>query len=153
MKNIYAIAFFPAIAAIGIQFLSCASIEHRQAAKKCRFELTNIEIEDFSLSDMTLALQVNVTNPDRQEAVIDRMDLDLFIENKKTVNVVFDGVTVPPGETKTMNALMAVPYSIMGLSLVNTAQSNGRIQYRLAGTAYMKTLLGVIKLPVTITKN
>ncbi|MBN2160195.1 MAG: LEA type 2 family protein [Spirochaetes bacterium] len=153
MKNTYAYALLPVIIAIGIAFVSCSAIEQRRAAQHCRFEIADIEVAKFSLSDMSLSLQLKVANPGTKVAVIDKMDLYLYIEDRKTVNVIFSGVSVPPGATKTMNALLSVPYSAMGMSLANIAKSNGAIRYRLAGTAYMNTTMGVVKLPVTITKN
>lgn len=151
MIRIHAIALLPAFMAVVIG--SCASIDQRRAAQRCRFEIARVDVADFSLSYLNLSLLVNVTNPGKRDAVIDRMDLDLYIENKKTVNVIFDGITVPSGETRSMNAIMAIPFSIMGMQLADATRNNGGIHYRLAGIAYMKTAVGVVRFPVTITKK
>jgi LEA14-like dessication related protein len=102
---------------------------------------------------MTIGLSVNITNPNKIDAVIDKMVLDLYIEDVKTVNVMFNEVTIPPKKTKTVNADVAIPYSIMGISVIDEMKNKEKIQYRLAGIAYMNTRLGVVKYPVTISKD
>ena len=96
---------------------------------------------------------MNITNPNKIDVVIDKMVLDLYIKDTKTVNVTFNEVTIAPKNTKTVNADLAIPYSIIGISMIDEMKNKGEIQYRLAGIAYMNTRLGVVKYPVTISRN
>ena len=133
--------------------LACSYLDQRLSANKCKFNIISIDIRDFSLTGMTIGLSVDITNPNKIDVVIDKMVLDLYIEDIKTVNVTFNEVTIPPKKTKTVNADLAIPYSIMGMSLIDEIKNKGRIQYRLSGIAYMNTRLGVVTYPVTISKN
>ncbi|OHD65448.1 MAG: hypothetical protein A2176_12985 [Spirochaetes bacterium RBG_13_51_14] len=136
-----------------ISMASCTSLKQRLSIKKCTFKLADVNIGTVSLSDMTMGLRVAIVNPNDIEVIMDRMDLDLYIGDVKTVNIVFNGVTIPPRQTKTVNAMLTIPYKIMGMSAAGIAGRSGDIQYRLSGTVSMSTLLGVVRFPVTISKN
>lgn len=131
----------------------CDFIESRKLAKKCRFALEGVEIGKFSFSGVTIGLTIAITNPNKKEVVMDRMDLYLYIEDVKTANLLLDGGTVPPGQTKRVDAAVSIPYSTIGISLPGLMKEGSVIRYRLAGTLYMKTSMGEMRFPVTVYKN
>jgi LEA14-like dessication related protein len=133
--------------------VACTYLNQRLSANKCKFTIVNIDIRSFSLTGMTLGLSVDIFNPNKIDVVIDKMILDLYIKDTKTVNVTFNEVSIPTKKRKTVNADIAIPYSIIGMSMVDEIKNNREIQYRLAGIAYMNTRLGVVKYPVTISMN
>jgi LEA14-like dessication related protein len=133
--------------------VACTYLDQRLSAYKCKFTIVNIDIRGFSLTGMTLGLSVDIFNPNKIDVVIDKMILDLYIKDTKTVNVTFNEVTIPTKKNKTVNADIAIPYSIIGMSMIDEIKKNREIQYRLAGIAYMNTRLGVVKYPVTISMN
>jgi len=133
--------------------LACSYINQRLSANKCKFTIVSIDIRSFSLTGMTIGLSVDISNLNKIDAVIDKMVLDLYIEDIRTVTVTFNEVTIPPKKTKIVNADVAIPYSIIGMSVIDEIKNKEKIQYRLAGIAYMNTRLGVVKYPVTISKN
>jgi LEA14-like dessication related protein len=149
MKNVLTCIL---IAALGL-LLSCTYIKQRISANECKFTIVSIDIRSFSLTGITLGLSVNITNPNKIDVVIDKMVLDLYIKDTKTVNVTFNEVTIAPKNTKTVSADLVIPYSIIGMSMIDEMKNKGEIQYRLAGMAYMNTRLGVVKYPVTISRN
>lgn len=134
-------------------FIACATIDQRLSVNKCKFTIVSIEIRSFSLTGMTLGLSVDIANPNKIDVVIDKMVLDLYIKNIKTVNVTFNEVTIPSKKTKTVNADLGIPYSIIGMSMIDEIKNKREIPYRLAGIAYMSTRLGVVKYPVTLSMN
>ena len=140
------------IVSLGL-LLACTYIEQRLSANKCKFTIASVDIRSFSLTGLTLVLRMDIINPNKIDVVIDKMDLDLYIKNTKTVNVIFNEVTIPSKKTKTVNADVAIPYSIIGMSMIDEIKNNREIEYRLAGIAYMNTRLGVVKYPVTISMN
>jgi LEA14-like dessication related protein len=149
MKNkiIYLLAVL-----LGI-LLACTSIDQRISANKCKFSISRIEIRSFSLTGMTLGLYIDITNPNKIDVIIDKMVLDLYIKNIKTVNVTFNEVTIPTTKTKTVIADVAIPYSIIGMSMIDELKNNREIPYRLTGIAYMNTRLGVVTYPVSLSMN
>ena len=133
--------------------LSCMTIDQRVSAYKCKFNIISVDIRGFSLTGMTLGLSVDIANPNKIDVVIDKMVLDLYIKNIKTVNVTFNEVTIPTKKKKTVNADIVIPYSIIGMTMVDDIKKNREIPYRLAGMAYMNTRLGVVTYPVTLSMN
>jgi LEA14-like dessication related protein len=132
---------------------ACVNLSQRMIVKKCRFSLEKVEVGKFSLSGMTLGIYISIYNPNKIDAVIDKMELDLYIEGQKTVHIAFDGVTVPHRTKKTINAMFDIPYSAIGVSSPETALMDGTAHYKLAGTIYMNSSVGVLTFPVTISKD
>jgi LEA14-like dessication related protein len=153
MKKLFFIVFIVTSTILLARVVSCSYIEQRKLIKKCVFTIVTIDVRGISLNGMTLGLDVSINNPNSNDAVIDKMDLHLYIEDVRTVHVAFDKVTVPPGKTRTVTAIAEIPFSAMGMSMAGRIKSGGKMRYKLAGTAYIDTSLGVIELPVTISKN
>lgn len=131
----------------------CDFIERRRLAKKCVFRLESIDIETFSLNGVTMLMTLSISNPNKIEVALDRMDLYLYIDNRKTMNVRFDAIAIPPGETKRIDADIFIPYATLGMTLAGESGGKGSLRYRLAGHMYVKTRSGFIRLPVTVYKN
>ena len=102
---------------------------------------------------MTISLTITISNPNDKDVVMDRMDLDFYIDNKKTVNVQFDEVIIPKGQAKRVDAAVSIPYSTLGMSLSGAMTKKGIIHYRLSGYIYIKTRTGYMRFPVTVFKN
>lgn len=143
---------FAVIVMTTVSIVSCTYMKQRLALKKCNFTIVSIEIQKFSLSGMTIGLCLGITNPNPIDVVIDKMDLDLYIENIKTIHVIFDAETIPSKHYKTTKAEVDVPFKTIGISGI--AMKNGeKLRYKLSGMVYMNTSAGIIKFPVTISKS
>jgi LEA14-like dessication related protein len=105
------------------------------------------------LSDMTLELHIAVTNPNPIDASIDSMDMDLYIEDQKTVKVTLKPVTIQSHKTRTVDASLIIPYVTLGMPLIHGIEEGRDIKYRLSGTVSMDTAIGAISFPVTILHN
>jgi LEA14-like dessication related protein len=138
---------------IMLQSAGCTFLEQRLAVKNCKFELSRVEIRKFSLTGLTLGLYIAITNPNSIEVNIDKMDLDFYIEDTKTIKGLFEPVSIQPKKTMTVSAAVFIPYSIVGMSLVNDMKSKGKINYKLVGTVFIDTQVGVMSFPVTIMQN
>jgi len=133
--------------------LACTSLQQRLSLKNCKFALTQVDIRGFTFSDMTLGLLITVTNPNALDVKIDKMNLDLYIEDQKTVKVTFDPVTIQSHKTKTVTAALVIPYYMIGMPVIQGIKNKAEINYKLAGTVTLDTFLGAISFPVTILKN
>ncbi|MBN1497466.1 MAG: LEA type 2 family protein [Spirochaetes bacterium] len=131
----------------------CDFIERRRLLKKCVFRLESVGVEAFSLNGVTMLMMLSISNPNKIEVALDRMDLYLYIDNRKTMNVRFNAITIPPGETKKIDADVSIPYAALGMTIAGKPGETGSLRYRLAGHMYVKTRSGFMRLPVTVYKN
>jgi LEA14-like dessication related protein len=132
---------------------SCTSLQQRLSLKKCTFALTRVDIGGFTLSDLTLELYIAVTNHNPIDVSIDRMDLDFYIEDQKTLKVTLKPVMIQTHKTRTVDASLIIPYETLGMPLIHGIKEGRDIKYRLSGTVSMDTAIGAISFPVTILQN
>ena len=131
----------------------CTSLQERLAIRKCKFALVQVEVQKFTFSDITLGLHIAITNPNTIDVKIDKMDFALYIENKKTINGSLNPVVIPSKNIKTVVASLVVPFSIIGMTIIEDVQNRSKIIYQLVGTVYINTRSGVLSFPVTISSN
>ena len=136
-----------------ITIYSCSYLEQRLSVKNCIFSLSRVDIQKFGLNGLTLGLYLTITNPNTIEVKIDKMDVDLYIENKKTVRVAFSPASIEPKKSKNVSAALVIPYEAIGMTIVGDMKNRGKINYRLAGDVTMNTPLGALSFPVTISEN
>jgi LEA14-like dessication related protein len=132
---------------------SCSYLNQRLYVKNCTFSLTQVDIQKFGLTGVTLGLYLTITNPNTIEVRIDKMDVDLYIENKKTIRVAFNPAAIEPKKSKKVRAALVIPYSAVGMTIIDDLKNKGKISYRLAGNITMNTPLGAVSFPVTISEN
>ncbi len=87
------------------------------------------------------------------EVKIDKMDFDLYIEDKKTVTVTFGQAAIEPHKAKTVVASLVIPYHMLGISLVGDLKTTEKINYKLAGVVTINTPMGAVSIPVTVSEN
>jgi hypothetical protein len=132
---------------------SCSYLNQRLYVKNCTFSLTQVDIRKFGLTDVTLGLYMTITNPNTIEVKIDKMDVDLYIENKKTIRVTFNPAAIEPKKSKKVIASLVIPYNAVGITLIDDLKNKGKINYRLVGDVTMNTPVGAVSFPVTISEN
>jgi LEA14-like dessication related protein len=136
-----------------IIIFSCTYLNQRLYIKTCKFSLVKVDVRKFGLTGLTLGLHVMITNPNAIEVRIDKMDFDLYIEDKKTVMVTFGQAAIEPNKAKTVVAALVIPYRMLGMSLVGNLKTMGKINYKLAGEVGINTPLGAVSVPVIVSEN
>ena len=128
-------------------------MKERRAIKKCRFRITTIEMLSVSLSSVTMGLELEIVNPQDIRAVLDRLECILYLNGTAAAGVGFDPVTVPPKGRRTVKAEVQIPFSSLGMRVLDSMKTGGKVRYRLSGYAFVKTAMGVAKVPVTVLRN
>src|SRR5208337_3299594 len=95
-----------AVLITAIVIFSCSYLNQRLNIKTCKFSLIKVDVQKFGFTGLTLGLHVMITNPNTIEVKIDKMDFDLYIEDKKTVTVTFGQAAIEPNKAKTVVAAL-----------------------------------------------
>jgi len=138
------------IVAVLIVFVGCSEIAKRIAVKELKFSLIGVSLIDYTLSDMTLKVDMRATNPNDIDAVIDRLDYSFFINDKNAANgTTAKKVTVKADGKKTFSTELTVNYLSLGVAILEAVQ-NKKADYRVDGKVYIDTQVGSIAFPVKL---
>ncbi len=138
---------------IAMYAFSCSYLTQRLKIRDCKFSLVKVDIQKFGLTALTLRLDIKITNPNTIEVKIDKMDLDLYIEDKKTIAVTISSVAVESGQAKIVPAALQIPYSAIGMTIIDNLKGKTKINYKLMGTVTIHTPLGEVLVPATVSEN
>jgi LEA14-like dessication related protein len=128
-------------------------IEQRVAIKNCTFKLTNAQARNFTLTDMSVDLNIAVQNPNTVTVTIDKLDLILLVNDRQTVKAFFSGQSIDPQQTKALTTTVVIPYTTVGMAIIDMLRKNEPVRYRLDGEIYLNTPIGMINFPVTIYES
>jgi len=127
-------------------------IMQRRAIRNLEIDVVGVKLEGIGLSGVTLDLTLLLYNPGGIKAVLDRMELDVY------VNDVYLGhasvprrVDIPPGRSRTASVEVNVPYADAVKAAISALRS-GRVNVRVEGTAYVKVLGITIGVPVSLSR-
>ncbi|MEO0226110.1 MAG: LEA type 2 family protein [candidate division WOR-3 bacterium] len=129
----------------------CSFLKERIAIKECTFKLKQVRPYDFTLTDLKLDLTVNIQNPNKIDAVLDRLDYSLSIAGEN----VFTGVMgqrqrIPAGKSKDILTTVVLNYQSVSMAIIK-AIKEGNPTYSINGRAYIDTPGGSINYPVNIS--
>ena len=128
----------------------CTEFMKRLAVKELDFSLVRVSLIDYSLSDMTLKLDIMATNPNDIDAVIDRLDYSFFINEKNAANgTTAKQVTVKAGGEKTISTNLTINYLDLGAAILKAVQEK-KANYKIKGTVYIDTQIGSISFPIEL---
>ncbi len=142
------------VAAACCAFTACGPVAKRKALKDCKFDLRDVEVQDISLTDVTLKADVAVLNPNATEVIVDRFSYKLWSDK----NLLADGWhnekdTIAPGQEKVLSVSMNSPLKNLGKGVLNQLRNRGGVTYTLQATVYLKTFIGDLEVPVTVRKK
>jgi len=114
------------------------------------FSLVRVSLIDYTLSDMTLKLDIMATNPNDIDAVIDRLDYSFYINEENAANgTTAKRVTVKAGGEKTISTNLTINYLNLGAAILKAVQEK-RADYKIEGTVYIDTQIGSISFPIEL---
>jgi len=128
----------------------CKEFMKRLAVKELDFSLVRVSLIDYTLSDMTLKLDIMATNPNDIDAVIDRLDYSFFINEKNAANgSTLKRVTIKAGREKTVSTELTIDYLNLGAAILEAVKDK-RADFRIEGKVYIDTEIGSISFPITL---
>ena len=60
---------------------ACSAIQSRLAIRNCKFDLRNVAVKRLDLTGATLGVLLGITNPNTVEAILDRLEFDLYLDD------------------------------------------------------------------------
>lgn len=136
--------------AIIISGLSCSAIKERLAIKECVFKLISVNAYDFTFSDMKLDFVINIQNPNKINAVLDKLDYTFYANSASVFSgTTGQGVEIPAGKNKNITTTINLEYTKIGSALVDAIKMK-KATYRVKATSYIHTPIGPLSYPVDI---
>lgn len=131
--------------------VSCSAIKERLAIKECKFNLISVTPYDFSFSKLKLDFDIKVDNPNKVDAMLDRLTYTLFVNETD----VFSGATgksvkILAGKSEQFTTTISLEYTKIGQTLVEAIKMK-KAAYKIAARAYINTALGELSYPVEIS--
>jgi LEA14-like dessication related protein len=71
------------------------------------YELTKIQLKKLDMDDTALTLQMKITNPSNLQAQVTKLDIDLYLNDKKISKIIDSGSFVLPAKGFTFVDLQA----------------------------------------------
>lgn len=130
----------------------CNLAAARENLKNCKYSLEDVHIKGMSFTGMDLGLVVGVENTNQSEVIVDRMDVDIFLDQKnigKANNS--ERIAIKAGEKKAVEFKLKSSFAQMGTALISNLKGSGEIPYKLQGTAYVQIpLVGEVAFPFAV---
>ncbi|MGB9590501.1 MAG: LEA type 2 family protein [Candidatus Hydrothermia bacterium] len=139
-----------------IPFLACTWIAQRKALAKCDFSLHAAKLVNADFSGFELEVKLKAKNPNDVDAVLDRLDYTLFMEDVEVAQgVVSQKHTIPEHGEGIITTSLRVKYSTipkMG-DVVMAAVTKKKSKIRMAGTVHFDTPIGTISHDIEVEKT
>lgn len=133
---------------------SCGIREKRENLKNCEFELDNVEMANFSFSQVDLIVHVGVMNPNPSDVVVDRLKFDLYTGGNKVANGEQNqNTTIAAGQREVIKLNVSTTASQLGSTLMRALMTGGNVDYRVEGVVFLDTILGEIPYPISLEGN
>ena len=130
--------------------IGCSEIMKRIAVKELKFSFTGVSLLNYTLSDMTLKVDLKAKNPNDRDAVIDRLEYSFYINEMNAANgTTARKVTVKAGGEKAISTSLTINYLKLGAAILKAVQEK-RADYKIEGTVYRDTQIGSISFPITL---
>jgi len=136
--------------AMGILILSTACsgvVDRRKELKNCDFNIRHARIENIGLTSLTLKLTVDIYNPNRIDVVLDKVDVNIWINDNyvgKSVNE--EKRTIKTGESKDVPLVFHIEYA-GAYKTFKDIKKGEKLRYQLKGKVYFSTIFGDIAFP------
>ncbi len=139
------------ILTISILMLSCTFLKERLAVKECTFKMKQVRPYDFTLTDLKLDVTIDISNPNKVDAVLDKLDYTLFVAGENVISgTTNQRIKVLAGKSKDFLTTIGINYQSVSSAIIK-AIKEGNPSYQIKGRAYIDTPIGSINYPITIT--
>ena len=133
--------------------LLCTAVQERLAIKECKFSLVSVKPYDFTFNNLKLDFNINANNPNKIDAVLDKLKYTLYANNNGLISgTTGKGIKIPAKGSNSFVTTITLEYSELGEALISAIRL-GKAEYRVKATAYIQTIIGEISSPVEITLN
>ena len=125
---------------------SCSWIAQRKALATCKFSLKEVKLVNADFKGFELELGIEARNPNRVDAVLDKLDYSVYLEGVHLVDgVVSKPYRVPAGGRKVIRTKVKVAYSDLAQAkdVVLKAVLERKAKVRVSGKAHF----GPLKVP------
>ncbi|MFQ5905366.1 MAG: LEA type 2 family protein [bacterium] len=130
----------------------CGLFARRAALKNCEFSLRSVDLADYTLTDMTLAVGVAAKNTNDIAVTVDRLKFEFFINGKRAFEgSMGQGVNIAPGKTETLNTSLTFNYVELGVA-IGQAVKEKQAKYDMRGTAYLSSSIGTFAFPFFVSR-
>lgn len=141
------------LAALLVAMLPACFILRRTQLQKCEFRFVSTAIKEITLSYLRLAVNIDVTNPNAIDVVLDRMRFDLYVNDQHVANGTSNlKLRIPSGESARISPVITLDYAQVGAAIITTIKNLGA-RYKIVGTVYFDTPWGTASFPVTIVER
>lgn len=129
---------------------SCSAIQERLAIKECKFKLLSVKPYDFTFSELDLDFDIKVDNPNKVDAVLDRLEYTFFVNQTDVfTGVTGKGVRIKAGGTENFITTITLEYTKIGETIVEVLRLK-KADYKIKARAFIDTVLGEISFPVEL---
>lgn len=125
-------------------------LKEKLQVQKPTVKFVSAKPHSFTFTSMKVDIKLSVTNPNPIALKLDKLDLLLYINDKKTVKVMFSNINLPANGTEQLTSTVKIPYKQVGTAIVSIVRAKGKAQYKLDGVIYIKTPVGMLNFPVTV---
>lgn len=133
-----------------ILFFSCTAVKERLAIKECKFSLVSVTPYDFTFSNLKLDFEIKVDNPNKVDAVLDKLAYTFYVNEIDVFSgVTGKGVKILSGKSKNFTTTITLQYTKIGEALVEAIKLK-QASYKIKAKAYINTIIGEISYPVEI---
>lgn len=131
--------------------LSCTAVQERLAIKECKFSFISVKPYDFTFNNLKLDFNINVNNPNKIDAVLDKLKYTLYANDNMLISgTTGKGIKISAKGSNSFVTTITLEYSKLGETLISAIRL-GKAEYRVEATAYIQTIIGEISYPVKIT--
>lgn len=129
---------------------SCSAIRERLAIRECVFSLVSVNAYDFTFSDMKVDFVVKIQNPNKINAVLDKLDYTFFANASSLFSgTTGQGVEISAGKSKNVTTTISLEYTKIGTAIVDAIKMK-KATYRVKATSHIRTPIGPLSYPVDI---
>jgi len=126
-------------------------VRQREALRTVQISFDGVGVRSIGLTGASLDIRLRMYNPNTITATLDRANYDLYGNNNHLGNgVIPQRIDIPAGSSRTVTTDFSLSYG-GGAPVIWSALREGRVSWRIRGTAYFDTPLGTISVPFDVT--
>jgi LEA14-like dessication related protein len=147
-KSIYLIALL-----LILSVSNCAHLMNTLAIVNCDYTLVDVKPANIGITAMDLIMSFQVRNPNPVGVTITSISFDFIVNDKKVLDGVMSRRTfIPSNQAVIMEHIMKLNYFESG-SVVIDLLRRGSANYRVVGTVYFETPLGILAYDLDVLKG
>jgi len=136
-----------------LAMLPACFVFRRTNLENCEYRLVSTSIKEITLTYLRIAINIDVTNPNRMDVVLDRMRFDVYVNEQHVANGSSNlKLRIPSGSSARISPVVTIDYAQAGAAIISTVKNLGA-RYKIVGTVYFDTPLGAMNFPVTIVER